>query len=890
MSAHGQIIDWSNGQPLWRRDALRRLLVGPFRPEDEDEVLALLKDAYGLSETGAAAVPLASEHIPSPGNGPAETRLLSLSEIRNVNRLAGDQKLTFAATGVTIIYGDNGAGKSGYTRVLKRVCRARHTEQILADVFVSGPKAPGSATIELLGDDGSPISIKWDDAKSAPSEMAHIAVFDSKCASVHVDSDNQVTFIPYNLDCFERLARLCDQLRDRLTKDQEALKRVVAIPVLLLAEGEGASAQAFLMALGDKTDAELEAASAWTEQDELRRVVLSSLVSDPQARLSQLQDLLASLQPVRERIATAIPHLQRTAVTALHDKKIEMREATEAATVAASSTFSREPLAGVGASTWRAMYEAARAFSEREAYKGEKFPVLSNSANCVLCQQPFSDDAKRRMVRFDKFVEGELTKRAEAVRQDWDGKVAVFRKATAELSALDVRTSLRLKTEHPALHPALTSFLEAAVAIRGAIERAAIGDSQEAINELPAPPLLELDGVLTDLEASIQSTKAAMNDDAAATLRSELDALKSRHVLHTHKAPVRKRLEDLRTLQKLDRAIRACATGAISARGTELIKEHVTAEFQTALLAECKAFGVGNIPLRLMSRSEKGAPSHQLKLDQTSFSGAASAVLSEGEHRALALAAFLAEQKLASRSAPIIVDDPVSSLDHERRNAVLRRLVDEGKTRQVIIFTHDLLFFTDASSVAAEKQVPLSKIAIRRKGTASGVVDPDGDPWIAKILSQRRGWLERQYAKLKGLHGSGADDEYEKEMRYFYDRLRETWERLIEESMFANVVVRFRRGIETKRLAEAVVDDETVTRVFRGMTEISEFTAHDRPSAAGGTLPDPSTIKKHLDDLIACMGAIAVEAKVVKKRRELLEKAPASPPVRMTAQGAEVSH
>ncbi len=40
-------------------------------------------------------------------------------------------------------------------------------------------------------------------------------------------------------------------------------------------------------------------------------------------------------------------------------------------------------------------------------------------------------------------------------------------------------------------------------------------------------------------------------------------------------------------------------------------------------------------------------------------------VLSEGEHRCVALAAFLAELSTIDAQSAIVFDDPVSSLDHQ---------------------------------------------------------------------------------------------------------------------------------------------------------------------------------------------------------------------------------
>ncbi len=68
----------------------------------------------------------------------AEKRPVAVMSIRgaeNVNALADGEVLTFAATGLTIVYGDNASGKSGYARILKAVTRTRASEQVRNDIF-----------------------------------------------------------------------------------------------------------------------------------------------------------------------------------------------------------------------------------------------------------------------------------------------------------------------------------------------------------------------------------------------------------------------------------------------------------------------------------------------------------------------------------------------------------------------------------------------------------------------------------------------------------------------------------------------------------------------------------------------------------------------------------
>jgi hypothetical protein len=88
-----EIVDWSRDRPLWQQDALRRLAEQP--------------------------------------------RLTRVHSVRNVNALRDDQSLVVARTGLTVVYVDNGAGKSGYVRMLKRVCRAG-----VPSVWLEGRRTP----------------------------------------------------------------------------------------------------------------------------------------------------------------------------------------------------------------------------------------------------------------------------------------------------------------------------------------------------------------------------------------------------------------------------------------------------------------------------------------------------------------------------------------------------------------------------------------------------------------------------------------------------------------------------------------------------------------------------------------------------------------------------
>src|SRR5262245_41447159 len=118
-----EILKWSEDQPAWQRDALRRLFAaGALTDEDGDELLLLCKAPHGLLADpagGSPAEPLAKEHLAISEEQSAPITLRQVTHHRGVNALAQEQTVQFGPQ-LTVVFGHNAAGKSGFTRILKR--------------------------------------------------------------------------------------------------------------------------------------------------------------------------------------------------------------------------------------------------------------------------------------------------------------------------------------------------------------------------------------------------------------------------------------------------------------------------------------------------------------------------------------------------------------------------------------------------------------------------------------------------------------------------------------------------------------------------------------------------------------------------------------------------
>ncbi|MBV5269653.1 MAG: hypothetical protein JZU55_06785, partial [Afipia sp.] len=149
MGAIEDILEWSSTKLApWRQDALRRLAGSPsLGAQDHDDLLNLIKDSAGFSVSPKPVAPiaLAKVHLSAVAGG-SPLQIKTIRNVTNVNRLVQSAALTFAVNGLTVVYGRNGSGKSGFVRIFRTACRTRSDNpaklKVLADVYGSsaGPQ------------------------------------------------------------------------------------------------------------------------------------------------------------------------------------------------------------------------------------------------------------------------------------------------------------------------------------------------------------------------------------------------------------------------------------------------------------------------------------------------------------------------------------------------------------------------------------------------------------------------------------------------------------------------------------------------------------------------------------------------------------------------------
>jgi len=869
MSILQEILDWTQGLPAWQSDAVARLLAKQtLTADDQDDLLALLKSAHGIPDPkGRTPKPLTADQIPAPVKVTTHIGLLAIKNMRHVNAIAENQHLAFGATGMTVIYGDNGSGKSGYSRVLKRACRARdQTEAIYPNAHLPADKAgvPG-ATFEITVD-GVAKDVQWTQGKVAPNELSSFAIFDSRCARAYLDSEDDFSYVPYGLDVFEALAKVCKQLKTAV--DTEHAQAAADLSAFVPLQGDTPVGRLIASLSARTTQAQIDALATLSPEELDQHVALGTSLKEnnPKEKAAQLRLRACRVAAIATSASGKGALVDQSVVTKLRSLADSYRTAQAAATLAAKEFKEGENLLpGTGGEVWRELFDAARKFAV-ESHPGKVFPDLGADTPCPLCQQPLAEGAAR-LLRFEAFIQQEAEKTSQARRTALYAEYRPFIAQNLTLNLDDV-TCGEIETLDPQLAADTKAFEPLLAARQEAIKAAVLSYQWEDVAHALVNPAARLQSLADKLNAEAETLEKASDEKARATLQKQFAELDARVRLSQVRDAVMTAVGRLSHQAKLGRCLSAVKTNAISLKASEIAEKVVSKELAETLNREFKALGVGTLSVSLQSRADRGKALHKLKLELPQ-SRSPSDILSEGEQRAVAIGSFLAEVGLSKGKGGVLFDDPVSSLDHLRRERVAKRLVTEAAHRQVVVFTHDIYFLCLLVEEAKLAGVTISTQSLVRRAEGFGVADPEL-PFEWKNASKRIGALKAQQQSIAKLYRDGEEQEHRRQTVDAYFRLRMAWARAVEEALLRQVVLRFRKGVETQRLAEVVVDDEDYAQVNAGMTRCSNY-AHDKALLGGVAVPDP-------DELLADITALETwRAQIEKRSAETAKKRKAGP-------------
>lgn len=835
------ILSWSAGSPAWQRDALRRLATQQsIEPADIEELAAICKNDL-------SGVPLEAGHLRNPNRDQGDVYLRGISAVSHVSALAPGQRLSIRKDGLTVVYGDNGSGKSGYARILKKACRARavdKVEEVIPDIYEQNPGIPGATIDYAIG--GQNRTCTWQLGTPADAALSGVSVFDSRTANVHVDDTNDIAYTPMPLKMLGQLAGLCKPVKDKLVADVTRLREQTPIGLTNPTCSPATTVGKLIAALSGTTDPDpVETLSALSQEERDRIAqLIADLADDPQRVARQLGALKTNVEGQVQQLDCLFASVTDQEVVSVGQLGREANATRQAANAASAALFRDEPIPQIETEAWHALWESARAYSEQDAYPERPFPVTENGV-CVLCQQDLSHAAIHRLKRFDDFVRNDSQLRAEQARERLTVAMETFQDAGLSMREIGViRATIRDELKQADLASQVKkAAVQAAWRHRQIRRHLQNGEALTAATN--AYNRQGISECLTALDGRIAGLLADVGSPERIALLTEKAELADRQWLTGMKADVLAEIDRRKQIAALETAQKQTLTARITTKSTEVAGALVTDALRAQFTLEVGSFKITDLALELRQQSSReGIPRFKVALIRKPEAKIAQ-VLSEGEHRCTALAAFLAELSTTESKSGIVFDDPVSSLDHIHREAVAQRLVAEAAHRQVVVFTHDLAFLFELEQAAREADFNDMTVNSVARGRDKAGFTHANPPFKARKVEQIVASLSNQLANERRHYDEGNEDEWRKTLKSILGTLRDSWEIAVEQSV-SSVIRRLSNKVDTKNLikltAITAADCESMRDGYGRCSEMLHSEAADR----NRPLPKPEAIQKEI--------------------------------------------
>lgn len=840
MSLNDSIIEWLNRQDEWLREAAHRLLSkGGLAEADITDLAALAK----LPEPKPKAKSVRSFPAIGGSSSSVDLRLEAIGPVVGIDALDPKKPLEFGSGNLAVVYGANGSGKSGYTRIISKVCGKPHSVDLKANVY-EGVPATQQCTIQY-SIDGKKQSVDWFGADDPIDDLKAVNVFDTESGRIYLEKDNELSYQPPELSLFAGLVDVSKRVEAALLS--EKAKLTSSLPTIPALHSETKAGKWYSSLSKDTAPALIALWTTWADEDQ---AALDSQrermkVADPAEAARKKREQKAQIDAIHKALHQGGKALGIQARDAISRLKQDAEEKRKAASEGAKALGDVSKLEGVGSATWKAMWEAARAYSTQAAYPDKNFPQTTDGARCVLCQQDLDAEAQHRLHRFEEFVKGTLET------------------AATEAENL-LKESLKLLPTRPSPKDVITSCQAAGLAdeIRDAVESAwselephLAPLRKGKLSDQLLPRMEAVSQLLTQLEElSVEAEKAAAELDTDAKNPDRKEALAHVAELEGKKwvteqaVAVQAEVERMKKLAEFDGWIGKTTTTGISRKAGELSEALITEAYVDRFNNELRRLGANKIRVELAKvGTAYGKPKHGIRLrDPADTKAQVAGVLSEGERRIVALAAFIADVTGHRFSSPLVFDDPISSLDQIFEEKVIARLVALSKERQVLVFTHRLSFLGMMYDLAGSD---LHDVHIRREPWGTG--QPGDVPLFGKRPDKALNNLKgERVAKARKAYEDGYDSYYPLAKAICSD-FRILMERIVETVFLADVIQRHRRAVNTMgKIGSLVKIEKSDCDLIDAMMTKYSCYEHSQSEEAPIDVPGPDDLEDDIQRMI----------------------------------------
>ena len=603
----------------------------------------------------------------------------SLTHISGVNALCENQTIKFSPD-VTILYGLNGSGKSGYFRILNNISGGVRkeikpniytSEELKKDINVSIKYELGNSHRQYI----------WTDSHTTHPDFHGVKVFDSSYLNGLLQTKNpdETIIFPLGLHLFGYIAKILDTYTAKINAQIELMN--ASLPVIQTEELSDSVRYKFVNR-EDFSDSERKVLTekesfSDTEnnlliekENELKQLLQNNVQDTINLRTKQNKELSAFV----DKLNSVIRDLKSYG-DELANALVNFESAKNKNESARQRSAVLKCLPKSDTKEWKSFIQAGQNYSSLCDQEKPK--------RCPYCHQELRTEGAISII--DAYADF-LSDTSEKELNEASKKLSNIR---SKIEKLDVAITLTdevksVITESVELQKKIEQLSAYKTLLKSVI-------STEEI-QMPAmnfsPELEILDNKKKEYITAIEKLNASKveKEKTVEGLRKDIAHLKENRSISKQITEIKKYFSIHDKIKTIESKKSSTKTHQITSLANQAQKDLLTNTLKTNFEKELKALGRQklNVELEVINGS-KGKCNTQLKL---TGNNSVLEILSEGEQKAVALAMFFAE--IQEENYPIILDDPVTSLDHEIAGMLSKRLLDFSN--QVIVFCHNRLF------------------------------------------------------------------------------------------------------------------------------------------------------------------------------------------------------
>jgi len=796
-----ELKKFADGLPYWTKYLAEKILSGNAISDIEiDTSYSYLLEELELKEKTEKPEITISYNAENIDNYKLDLLLSKLENVEGVNALTENQTVEFSPN-LTIIYGTNGSGKSGYVRLLKKAFYSKTPEEILPNIHTEDSQKPINARFTFNSGSTDLLPLEYPGNESS-AEFEQFAVFDGKSVLMHLEQRNEFEFRPAGLSFFAVYTEAIKRVEQKINLEIQSKQSDNEFAYLFEGESEIKTLVKNLSADTDieelkkhtpfSTDDKTAKGKIQKQYDEL---LLAS--KDKNKKITQLEHIKKLLGENKTKIENLNQYFTAGYLNKQKNVINDCIEKEATAKKEGLENFQTDKIVGIGTEEWKNFILAAEAFAKKQ--KPEKVIYPEDGDNCLLCHQSLSEDAEKLIANYWIFIKSVAEENAKEAQKSLE-------KVKQDLEKLDFNLFLDDNT--------LTGWLTENYPEQIEVVKQRLCEQKVLSENIISDIISKTANARTDIKISVDdyanieniidaSIKAFQNNEQSMELEKLLKAktlLEHKEKLNTHFPKFETYFNNQVWIKKANKADYAKRKITDTEKGFS--KKYFNQKYIDSFNKECQKLN-GNFGIEINHTGTEGKSYRQLELKGRS----PNAVLSEGEQNVIAIADFIAEMQLSEINRGIIFDDPVTSLDETRKSEIAKRLVQEAATKQTIIFTHDLVFVSSLIGHCSDLGIDQSCHWIENRNGKPGQIWLNNSPSYEKEYRNAEP-ARKHYVEAKKDDCPPAKREFL--LKSGFTALRTCYEVLVINDLFNNVVQRYNERVSIDSLSSVYFGTELI--------------------------------------------------------------------------------